>query len=145
MKSMLLLLASRFLAWPFFIISLWILYRGHNLPGGGFIGGLIGASGFLFFDLSGYGRPERGLFSFKPLSFLSVGLSLAILSGLPGLLTGAGFLKAFWLPGFSLPLLGSVHLGTPLIFDVGVYLTVIGFILLLAGTMADHQGQEEVE
>ena len=139
MKSMLLLIASRFLSWPFFILSLWILYRGHNLPGGGFIGGLVGASGFLFYDLAGYGRPERGLFSFKPFSFLTAGLGLAVLSGLPGLFSGSGFLKGFWLPGFSAPLLGSVHLGTPLVFDIGVYLTVIGFILLLAGTLAEEE------
>jgi multicomponent Na+:H+ antiporter subunit B len=51
-------------------------------------------------------------------------------------------MKAYWLPGFELPLLGSVHLGTPLIFDIGVYLTVIGFILLLAGTMAEDMEEE---
>ncbi len=139
MKSLLLLFASRFLSWPFFILSLWILYRGHNMPGGGFIGGLVGASGFLFFDLSGYGRPDRGLFSFKPFSFLIAGLGVAVASGLPGLFSGNGFLKAFWLPGFSGPVVGSVHLGTPLIFDIGVYLTVIGFILLLAGTLAEEE------
>jgi len=138
MKSSLLLIASRFLSWPFFIISIWILYRGHNLPGGGFIGGLIGASGFLFYDLSGYGRPKSGLFSFRPLCFLTLGLGLAVLSAVPGLFTGDGFLKGFWLPGFYLPLLGSVHLGTPLIFDIGVYLTVIGFILLLAETLSEE-------
>lgn len=139
MKSLLLLIASRFLSWPFFILSIWILYRGHNLPGGGFIGGLVAASGFLFYDLSGYGRPKRGLFSCGPFAFLTSGLALAVLSGLPGLFDGAGFLKGFWLPGFTLPLLGSVHLGTPLIFDIGVYLTVIGFILLLAGTLAEEE------
>ena len=116
-----------------------MLYRGHNLPGGGFIGGLIAASGFILYDLSGYGRPDRGFFSFKPLSFLISGLPLAIASGLPGLIAGAGFMKAYWLPGFYLPLLGSVHLGTPLIFDIGVYLTVIGFVLLLAGTMVEEE------
>ena len=139
MKSHLLLIASRFLSWPFFILSLWILYRGHNLPGGGFIGGLVGASGFLFYDLSGYGRPEKGLFALKPFSFLTVGLATAVLSGLPGLLAGKGFLAGFWLPGFTMPVLGAVHLGTPLVFDVGVYLTVIGFILLLAGTLAEEE------
>jgi multicomponent Na+:H+ antiporter subunit B len=139
MKSHLLLVASRFLSWPFFFLSIWILYRGHNLPGGGFIGGLVGASGFLFYDLSGYGRPEKGFFSLKPFSFLSAGLGAAVLSGLPGLLAGKGFLAVFWLPGFKLPMLGSVHLGTPLVFDIGVYLTVIGFILLLADTLAEEE------
>lgn len=139
MKSRLLYIASVYLSWPFFILSIVILYRGHNLPGGGFIGGLVAAAGFLFYDLSGYGRPEKGLFSSKPFTFLTWGLSLAVLSGLPGLLAGAGFMNAFWLPGFSLPLLGAVHLGTPLVFDVGVYLTVIGFILLLIGTLAEEE------
>lgn len=139
MKSHLLLIASRFLSWPFFILSLWILYRGHNLPGGGFIGGLVGASGFLFYDLSGYGRPLKGFFSLKPFTFLTAGLGSALVSGLPGLLAGNGFLASFWLPGFTLPVLGAVHLGTPLVFDVGVYLTVIGFILLLAGTLAEEE------
>jgi multicomponent Na+:H+ antiporter subunit B len=139
MKSHLLLIASRFLSWPFFLLSLWILYRGHNLPGGGFIGGLVGASGFLFYDLSGYGRPQKGFFALKPFTFLTTGLGTAVLSGLPGLLAGKGFLAGFWLPGFTLPMLGAVHLGTPLVFDVGVYLTVIGFILLLAGTLAEEE------
>lgn len=139
MKSHLLLIASRFLSWPFFLLSLWILYRGHNLPGGGFIGGLVGASGFLFYDLSGYGRPQKGLFSLNAFTFLTTGLGTAVLSGLPGLLAGKGFLAGFWLPSFTLPMLGAVHLGTPLVFDVGVYLTVIGFILLLAGTLAEEE------
>ena len=139
MKSHLLLIASRFLSWPFFLLSLWILYRGHNLPGGGFIGGLVGASGFLFYDLSGYGRPQKGFFSLKAFTFLTTGLGTAVLSGLPGLLAGKGFLAGFWLPGLTLPMLGAVHLGTPLVFDVGVYLTVIGFILLLAGTLAEEE------
>lgn len=139
MKSHLLLIASRFLSWPFFILSLWILYRGHNLPGGGFIGGLVGASGFLFYDLSGYGRPKSGFFALNSFTFLTAGLATAVLSGIPGLLAGKGFLAGFWLPGFTLPVLGAVHLGTPLIFDIGVYLTVIGFILLLAGTLAEEE------
>jgi multicomponent Na+:H+ antiporter subunit B len=42
-------------------------------------------------------------------------------------------------------LLGSVHLGTPMVFDIGVYLTVIGFVLLLAGTMADDMEKEEIQ
>lgn len=139
MKSSLLLIASKFLSWPFFLLSIWILYRGHNLPGGGFIGGLVGASGFLFYDLSGYGRPVRGLFSWSPFVFLTSGLGVAVISALPGLFGGAGFMKGFWLPTVELPVLGAVHLGTPMLFDVGVYLTVIGFILLLAGTLAEEE------
>ncbi|MGD9419922.1 MAG: MnhB domain-containing protein [Verrucomicrobiota bacterium JB025] len=137
MNSLLLRIAARYLSWPLLVVSLWLLYRGHNLPGGGFIGGLLAASAFMLYELSGYGRPQRGFFSISPFFFMPVGLGVAVLSALPGLLGGA-FMKGLWLPGFELPLLGKVHLGTPLLFDIGVYLTVIGFILLLADTLNDE-------
>lgn len=139
MNSTLIHIAARVLAWPFLLVSVWILYRGHNLPGGGFIGGLMAASGFILHDLSGYGRPDRGFFATKPFVFLACGLGTAVVSTLPGLLAG-GFMAGVWLPGFELPLLGKVHLGTPLVFDIGVYLTVIGFILLIADTLT---GEDE--
>ncbi len=139
MNSLLLHIAARFLSWPLLIVSIWILYRGHNLPGGGFIGGLLAAAGFLLYDLSGHGRPARGFFSLSPFFFLPLGLGLAVLSALPGMLGGGAFMQGVWLPGFELPLLGSVHLGTPLIFDIGVWFAVIGFILLLNGTLAGEE------
>jgi multisubunit Na+/H+ antiporter MnhB subunit len=139
MKSLLLHIAARALSWPFLALSVWILYRGHNLPGGGFIGGLIAASGFILHDLSGHGRPRRGFCSTSPFVFLVTGLGLAVASALPGM-AGGSFMQGVWLPGFELPLLGGVHLGTPLVFDIGVYFTVIGFMLLLAGTLT---GREE--
>jgi multicomponent Na+:H+ antiporter subunit B len=48
-------------------------------------------------------------------------------------------MKGLWLPAFELPLLGKVLIGTPLVFDIGVYLTVIGFILLLADTLSSDE------
>ncbi|MBK1826513.1 MnhB domain-containing protein [Haloferula rosea] len=138
MNSQLLQIAARFLSWPLVIVSLWLLYRGHNLPGGGFIGGLLAASAFMLFDLSGADRSKAGVFSVSPFVLMPLGLGLAVLSALPGLF-GAGFMTGAWLPGFELPLLGKVHLGTPLVFDVGVYFTVIGFILLLADTLNEKE------
>jgi multicomponent Na+:H+ antiporter subunit B len=58
-----------------------------------------------------------------------MGLLLAVGSGLLAVIVGQPFMKGLWLPGFELPLLGAVHLGTPLLFDVGVYLAVAGFTL----------------
>jgi len=136
MNSTLLQIAARFLSWPLVIVSLWLLYRGHNLPGGGFIGGLLAASAFVLFDLSGEGRPTRGFFSIPSFAFLASGLGTAVLSTLPGLLAG-GFMRGLWLPAVELPVVGKILLGTPFVFDVGVYLTVIGFILLLADTLSD--------
>ena len=138
MSSTLLHIAARVLSWPFLVLSLWILYRGHNLPGGGFIGGLMAATGFVLHDLSGHGRPTGGFFSTRPSTFLTIGLGTALASALPGLLGGT-FMKGLWLPAFELPLLGKVLIGTPLVFDIGVYLTVIGFILLLADTLSSDE------
>ncbi|MFP4166597.1 MAG: MnhB domain-containing protein [Opitutales bacterium] len=129
MKSFVLIYAGRAF-FPFLVLlSLVVLYRGHNLPGGGFIGGLLGAMPFIFIGLGeGMDRAHRML-PVKPVLLLGCGLGLAFLSGLPGLFKAPAFLVGQWLPGMHLPLLGEVHLGTPLVFDVGVYLTVIGFVL----------------
>lgn len=137
MNSLLFRIAARQLSWPLVILSLWLLYRGHNLPGGGFIGGLLAASAFLLFDLSGYGRPTRGVFSVSPFVLLASGLGIAVLSTLPGLFLGS-FMKGLWFPAVEAPLIGKILIGTPFFFDVGVYLTVIGFIVLLADTLTDE-------
>lgn len=112
------------------VLSLIVLYRGHNLPGGGFIGGLLGAAAFILVGL-GDGMPEaRRRLRLDPVTILGIGLGVAVASGLPGLF---GEKKSYfvdqWLPDFSLPLLGEIHLGTPFIFDVGVYIVVVGFVL----------------
>jgi multisubunit Na+/H+ antiporter MnhB subunit len=138
MSSPLLQIGARVLSWPLVIVSLWLLYRGHNLPGGGFIGGLLAASAFVLYDLSGAGRPQSGLFSVSPFVFMPLGLGLAVLSAVPGMLSGR-FMQGVWLPGFELPLLGKVHLGTPLVFDIGVYLAVTGFIILLSETLTEEE------
>jgi multicomponent Na+:H+ antiporter subunit A len=136
-QSSLLQIASRFLAPVLGILSLIILYRGHNLPGGGFIGGLVAASAVLLLLLaSGLDEARRRL-RFDPHYLLGVGLAIAAGSGVFGLATGEPFLTGLWLPAFELPGLGTVHLGTPLLFDVGVYLTVVGFTLTATFALAE--------
>ncbi len=110
-------------------ISLIALYRGHNEPGGGFIGGLIFAAGYILYGMAYDGRSARKKLRAAPSVYIGTGLLLAIISGLLGPMSGQPFMTALWLPDFSLPMLGKVHLGTPLLFDVGVFLTVIGFTL----------------
>jgi multicomponent Na+:H+ antiporter subunit B len=128
-KSVILSQTTRLLTPLFIILSLLVLYRGHNLPGGGFIGGLICASGFALLAISeGVQRAESAM-KLSPAVWISGGLLLAILSGFFAFFAGGPFMEAAWLPGFSLPLLGKVHLGTPILFDIGVYLTVVGFSL----------------
>jgi len=111
------------------VLSVIVLYRGHNLPGGGFIGGLMAATAFIIIGLGDSMERARACLRVDPVTLMGWGLAVALMSGLPGIIAGAPFMTGVWLPGFYLPLLGSVHLGTPLLFDVGVYLTVIGFAL----------------
>ena len=111
----------------FFVImvagSLWVLLRGHNEPGGGFIGGLVGAAGFSTLALALGVQAARRTLYFNPVAVMGAGLVLAFLSGVPGLLTDASFLTHQWGE-----LLG-LKLGTTIIFDVGVYLVVVGGVV----------------
>ncbi|MEM9399434.1 MAG: MnhB domain-containing protein [Verrucomicrobiota bacterium] len=111
------------------ILSLFILYRGHNHPGGGFIGGLVACFPFVLIMLSQGTQAARQRLKLQPVQLMAIGLLLAVISALLGIFDHQEFMKGLWLPGFALPLLGKVHLGTPLVFDIGVYLTVIGFSL----------------
>jgi len=156
MSSVVLIAAARFIAPIIFIVSLVLLYRGHNLPGGGFIGGLIAATAILLRDFAASQAartipeavpvPPSGEKKPMPVLLMISGLGLAGASAFLPVLFGDPFFTGYWLPSFALPLLGKVHLGTPLVFDVGVYLTVIGFVVHSARClMEDDEPEEEKE
>ncbi len=138
MNSILLTTATRYVGPLLLTLSLILLYRGHNLPGGGFIGGLMAASSVILLAYArGWTETEESL-PIDPLLFMASGLALAMLSGLLGILLGGVFMESVWLPFFKVPLLGKVKLGTPLLFDIGVYLTVIGFTVKCALALGTH-------
>ncbi len=139
MDSLLLRAATRLITPMQLAFSVFLLVRGHNEPGGGFIGGLVAACGFALHGVA-FGIPEaRRLLRIDPQMLIGFGLLCAAASGLPGLLLGLPYLTALW--GGSLPTLlaGDLKFGTPLLFDVGVYLVVAGAALLMVFTMADDQ------
>lgn len=146
MKYFILIQASRILFPTLLVLSLMVLYRGHNLPGGGFIGGLMAATAFILIGISDSMEQAKRSLRVDPVVLMASGLMIALISGLPGMLTGSPFMTGQWLPGFSLPLIGKVHLGTPLVFDVGVYFVVIGFTLHTTFSLAQlAHVDEEVE
>lgn len=148
MKYFILARAGRLLFPCLIVLSLIVLYRGHNLPGGGFIGGLMAATAYILVGLGGRMEAAKARLRVDPVTLLAVGLAIAIVSGLPGMLGGGAFLTGVWLPTFSLPLLGKMHLGTPLVFDIGVYLVVIGFTLhttFYLAELAEPGAQEGAE
>ena len=129
MPSVMLNLATKYLFWPLLILSLVVLYRGHNLPGGGFIGGLIAAFPFILIMLAAGVDVARAKLKVSPMTLIVMGLSVATFSSMSAWFAGETFMTGLWLPEFTLPMLGKMHLGTPLVFDIGVYLAVVGFCL----------------
>lgn len=123
-------------------MSLLVLVRGHNEPGGGFIGGLLAASGFLVHALAFGAERGKRLLPLSPPALLGVGILTVTGSGLIGLLQGQAFLTGQW--WFRIPGVGKV--GSVLVFDLGVYLVVcagaVQLLLWLLGAQ-DEDVEEE--
>lgn len=112
------------------LFSVFVLLRGHNEPGGGFIGGLIAASAFAIYGAAcGVGTVRRAL-HFHPISIAAFGLFLSTLSGLYSFFLSVPFLTGIW--GVVTVLGQDLDISTVLFFDIGVYLVVVGAIVSIA-------------
>jgi multicomponent Na+:H+ antiporter subunit B len=118
------------------VFSIFLLIRGHNEPGGGFVGGLTAASAFALILGSNGLEKTRQVLRVDPLVLVGTGLALALLSGLPPLFDGGAFLTSLWLEA-KVPVIG--HLGTPFVFDVGVYLAVLGVVVAIIFELAEER------
>ncbi|MDF1501387.1 hydrogen gas-evolving membrane-bound hydrogenase subunit E [Roseisolibacter sp. H3M3-2] len=113
--------------WLLAVLSAVVLLRGHNEIGGGFVGGLTAALAFAVVALAyGVGR-ARGRLRWHPLALAGTGLLLAVASGLPGLAAHGDYLRHLWIDAEVLGV--AVKQGTTLLFDLGVYLAVLGAVL----------------
>lgn len=139
MKSLILKTATRILFPTLLIFSIFLFFRGHNEPGGGFIGGLVGAAAFILFAISYGTKVTKELLRMDPKVMVGLGLFLGAFSGIISVMAGDAFLTGQWI----LPVIGGseLHIGTPLIFDIGVYLAVVGFTLAAIFALEE----EEVE
>lgn len=110
------------------VYSVYLLFSGHNAPGGGFAAGLVTGIALIVRYLAG-GRYELGEAApVQPGVLLGLGLFLSVGVGLFALVLGGSVLQS-WLIDLHVPLIGTVHLVTSLFFDVGVYLVVVGLVL----------------
>lgn len=130
MKSYIIQVAAKRLLPVTLVLSLLVFYRGHNEPGGGFIGGLMAAAGFIFYAMAFDTAEAAKKLRVSPLMLIVAGLSFAMISTLPALFMGNPFFTGEWIL-LDIPLVGKVKLGTPLLFDLGVYLTVWGVIVTI--------------
>jgi multicomponent Na+:H+ antiporter subunit B len=133
MNSIILSAATRIITPLMVAFSLFILLRGHNEPGGGFIGGLIAATAFaLYAKAMGVAATRRAL-RFAPEAIAVGGLGFAALAGLWGFVQEGAFLKGMW-PLLTTAADGSkmgLPVGSVLLFDVGVYLVVVGSVVTI--------------
>lgn len=135
MTSLILSTATRYLLPLLLVFSVYVLLRGHNEPGGGFIGGLVAAAAFALYSIAfGVERAQRVLHA-HPGLLIGLGLLVALSSGLASLLLGHPFMTGLFSTG-SLPVLGKV--GTPLLFDLGVYLVVLGATLTIVFALSEE-------
>ena len=118
--------------------SLYLLFSGHNQPGGGFVGGLVAGSAITLRYLAGGLDAVRGISRFQPWTILGAGVVLAAVTALVPMLRGEPVMSALaW--DADLPLLGHVRPSTTLVFDVGVYLAVVGLVFMVFEAFADEQ------
>ena len=118
------------------LFSIFVLLRGHNEPGGGFIGGLIAASAVAIYGLAGGVASVRRAMHFDPMTLAAVGLILSVLAGCASIVAGTPFLSGLW---WFPAVLDGVAISTPLFFDIGVYLVVVGAVSSIALTLAESE------
>jgi multicomponent Na+:H+ antiporter subunit B len=135
MNSVILRTATRFLLPLLLLFSVVVLLQGHNKPGGGFIGGLVAAAAFSLHALAFDPAATRRVLVIDLRSLIGLGLCVALASALLPVLWGLPFFTGMWA---EFEVAGTmVHLGTPLLFDLGVYMLVIGVALLMVLTLLD--------
>jgi len=138
MYSLILATATRLLIPLMLIFSIFLLIRGHNEPGGGFVGGLVAGAAFtLYAAVYGVSQAQNAL-RFDPKQLVGFGLLVAVVSGLLAFIQGLPFMTGLWYKE-PLPVIGKV--GTPLLFDVGVYLVVLGIAATIVFTLFEVEGE----
>lgn len=128
-RSSILDVSTSFVASSAMVFSLYLLAAGHNQPGGGFIGGLVGGAGIALAYVAGGLGQVRSWMPLRPWTILGGGLVIASLSAIVPVLFGGAILEQGFTT-FEPPLLGKVKMTSALVFDTGVYAVVIGMVLM---------------
>lgn len=144
-RSVIFEVVTRLLFHTMIVFSVYLLFAGHNLPGGGFVAGLVVGLALVIRYLAA-GRYELGEAApIQPGLLLGAGLVMSAGYGVIAMLNGLSMLESVtW--HFTLPLIGDIHLVSSLFFDIGVYLVVIGLVLdILRSLGAEIDRQIEIE
>jgi multicomponent Na+:H+ antiporter subunit B len=128
--------ASRALQPLLLFFSVFLLVRGHNHPGGGFVGGLVAAASFAMLAVAFGPGPARASLRIDPRTLVGAGLAIALAGAAIPLLLGRPLLTGAWLE----LTVGAEHLflGTPFLFDLGVYLLVMGTTITIVFALSEE-------
>lgn len=136
--SLMLRLAASFILPLALAVSAYVFWRGHNLPGGGFVAGLITSAAMVLQGMAlGQGEAQARLGGDAARRFsvwIAAGLTIAGLTGIGAFFFGQPFLTSAYAHPV-LPVLGEMGLATAALFDLGVYVTVVGATMLLFATL----------
>lgn len=131
--------ADRWLFRVLMVVSIYVMIRGHNAPGGGFAGGLIASAAFVLRYLAGGIVRVRRSSIANPSRLIGVGLILSALVAIVPLFSGDGALSSA-IVEMSVPLVGDLKLVSSTLFDLGVYVLVVGVVL----TVLVHLGSDPI-
>ena len=132
MNSIILKAASRIVSGIVLVFAVYLLWRGHHAPGGGFIAGLIAATGFALIAIAEGPEAVRKGIVVGPQRLIGAGLCLSMGAGVAAVMMGKPFLTGIWWPA------GNALVGTPFLFDVGVFLVVLGSILTVLLALEEY-------
>lgn len=136
MRTLIFRVTAPYLTALMLLFSLFVLLRGHNEPGGGFIGGLIASSAIAVYGMAVGVEAVRRALHFHPVAYGGAGLLFAVAAGLMALVGGKPFMTGLWI---FLEIGGSeLALSTTLIFDIGVYLVIVGAISSIALSLEER-------
>ena len=129
---------------PLLMFSAYLLFVGHNQPGGGFSGGLVAGVAVLLVWAAGGIDSVRRVLPVQSNVLLGAGLSLAALTGFASLLPGLAFLESGYIK-LHPPLVGEIKIVSALFFDIGVYLVVVGMAVGLVKALGEEESSDTPE
>ncbi len=137
MSSLILTTATRLVFFVVLLFSVYLLLRGHNSPGGGFIAGVMTALGILLQAIASDLRYVRRVFRVEPRLLAGIGLATSLSTGLVPMVFGYPFLTSTF-GHLHAPWLGDIEIASAMFFDLGVYGVVVGGTLLMIMTLAEE-------
>lgn len=129
---------TKIVSFMIFMFALHIFFAGHNNPGGGFVGGLLTSGAIVLLLLAYDMKTVAGSLPIDYKLMIAVGLLFAIGTGLGSLVFDVPFLTHAH-DTFTLPILGKTHLHTAVLFDIGVYLVVVGTTMTIIQTIGESE------